>query len=159
MVLELKEYTMTSLGYKSSEHPLNSLNQTCPSPLTINTKLPPPPTLPHQTLPPLLRPPRDFRRPEARRRRRLPSQIHRPSLLPYSFLIPDGQTHPHASSCSSSSSAFRRAQRRTAAVVVRFDHSLCTLCYFFFANLISHFSFILGFSVLLTFGNGRFPAS
>ena len=82
-----------------------------------------------------------------------------PSLLPYSFLIPDGQTHPHAPSCSSSSSAFRRAQRRTAAVVVRFDHSLCTLCYFFFANLISHFSFLLGFSVLLTFGNGRFPAS
>ena len=91
-------------------------------------------------------------------RRRGPPKTE-PSLLPYSFLIPDGQTHPHAPSCSSSSSAFRRAQRRTAAVVVRFDHSLCTLRYFFFANLISHFSFLLGFSVLLTFGNGRFPAS
>ena len=41
-----------------------------PFPLTINTKLPPPPTLPDQTLPPLLRPSR-FRQPKARRRRPL----------------------------------------------------------------------------------------
>ena len=32
MVLELKEYTMASLGYKSSENPLISPNQTRPSP-------------------------------------------------------------------------------------------------------------------------------
>ena len=30
MILELKEYTMTSLGYKSSENPLNSAKQTRP---------------------------------------------------------------------------------------------------------------------------------
>ena len=37
MVLELKEYTMASLGYKSSENPLISANQTRPSPFTIKT--------------------------------------------------------------------------------------------------------------------------
>ena len=177
-------------------------------PLTINTQLPPPSTLPHQTLPLFLRPlrfPGVLRPHEAAAplpftysssfllsisrvlslslcltifQAQPPSSAivlrfsgglatdlrcsgsprTEPSLLPYSFLIPDGQTHPHAPSCSSSSSAFRRAQRRTAAVVVRFDHSLCTLCYFFFAKLFSHFSFLLRFSALLTFGNARFPA-
>ena len=34
MVLELKEYTMASLGYKSSENPLISPNQTRPSPFS-----------------------------------------------------------------------------------------------------------------------------
>ena len=34
MVLKLKEYTMASLGYKSSENPLISLNQTRPSPFS-----------------------------------------------------------------------------------------------------------------------------
>ena len=42
MVLELKEYTMASLGYKSSENPLISANQTRPPPFTIKTGLPPP---------------------------------------------------------------------------------------------------------------------
>ena len=32
MVLELKEYTMASLGYKSLENPLIPENQTRPSP-------------------------------------------------------------------------------------------------------------------------------
>ena len=44
MVLELKEYTMASLGYKSSENPLNSPNQTQPysSSLPQNRRTPPP---------------------------------------------------------------------------------------------------------------------
>ena len=37
MVLELKEYTMASLGYKSLENPLISANQTRPSPFYIKT--------------------------------------------------------------------------------------------------------------------------
>ena len=141
-------------------------------PLTINTQLPPPSTLPHQTLPLFLRPlrfPGVLRPHEAAAplpftysssfllsisqalslslslcltiyQAQSPSSAivlrfsgglatdlrcsgsprTEPSLLPYSFLIPDGQTHPHASSCSSSSSAFRRAQRRTAAVVTMY---------------------------------------
>ena len=44
MVLELKEYTMASLGYKSSENPLISPNQTCLSPPSLqNRRHKPPP--------------------------------------------------------------------------------------------------------------------
>ena len=39
MVLELKEYTMASLGYKSSKNPLISANQTRPSPFSLNIGL------------------------------------------------------------------------------------------------------------------------
>ena len=40
MVLELKEYTMTSLSYKSLENPLISTKQTRPSPFYIKTRAP-----------------------------------------------------------------------------------------------------------------------
>ena len=49
MVLELKEYTMASLGYKSSGNPLIVANQTRPSPFSLNTGLPP--LLSHPTPP------------------------------------------------------------------------------------------------------------
>ena len=39
MVLELKEYTMASLGYKSSENPLNSAKQTRPPFFSLNIGL------------------------------------------------------------------------------------------------------------------------
>ena len=53
---------------------------------------------------------------------------------------------------------FRRTRRRTAVLAVRFGHFLVFFMLFLLAMLFSHYSFLLGFSVLLTFGNGRFPA-
>ena len=54
---------------------------------------------------------------------------------------------------------FRRTRRRTAVLAVRFGHFLVFFMLFLLAMLFSHYSFLLGFSVLLTFGNGRFPAT
>ena len=80
MVLELKEYTMASLGYKSSENPLISANQTRPSPFTIKTT---------DSLLSYLSsssfsspPPRVFRRPKGAATPTTPSQIHCLFLLP-----------------------------------------------------------------------------
>ena len=59
MVLKLKEYTMASLGYKSSGNPLISLNQTRPPPFSsLKCRLPPPshPKNPLSSLCLLLRP-------------------------------------------------------------------------------------------------------
>ena len=77
MVLKLKEYTMASLGYKSSENPLISANQTRPFPFSsLKTHWTPPShpkTFPPPTafFVPLL--PGDGRRPKARRRQPPPS--------------------------------------------------------------------------------------
>ena len=121
MVLELKEYTMASLSYKSLENPLISTKQTCPSPFYIKTRAP----LLLSGLP-LLRssssspPPCDFRRQKGRRRRRPPSQIHRLFLLPFIILT---KTHLPFLSLASSllcfffvSGGLGGERRRTVAV-------------------------------------------
>ena len=95
MVLELKEYTMTSLGYKLSYTTLISPNQTCPSPPSLQKTADTPPSLIFLLHFLLLPPPSSSSfffftaaqwRPKERRRRPPPHQHQHHTFLPFSLL-------------------------------------------------------------------------